>query len=266
MPLLHLIILAIVQGLTEFLPISSSAHLILVPYIMHWQDQGALIDVAAHFGSLGAVLLYFRKDSMRLLRGGIDTITFKPSDDRKLFLFLAIATLPLLIFGAIIAALDLIEPLRSPMPIGIASIVFGLALWWSDRRPVTHEKAPNRWKSVMIIGAAQMLALIPGTSRSGITMTAARGLGFSREQSARFSMLLAIPAILALSAYAFYDLLKSDAPGALSDAAIVAILSFIAAYGAISLFLKWVSKIGFFPFVLYRLVLGVILIAFALSS
>lgn len=266
MSLLQLILLALVQGITEFLPVSSSAHLILVPYFMHWQDQGPILDVAAHFGSLFAVLLYFRTDTVRLFRGGVDAITFKQSPDRRLFLFLAVATLPMLAFGVVIAAFDLIDTLRTPMVIGVSSIFFGLLLWWSDRQPVRQSKAPDTWRAVMTIGLAQMLALIPGTSRSGITMTAARGLGFSREQSARFSMLLAIPAILALSAYAWLDLISADEPGRLQDAVIVAVLSFMAAFAAISIFLRLVEKIGFLPFVLYRLVFGAFLIGLALYS
>ncbi len=261
MSLLQLIILALVQGITEFLPISSSAHLILVPYFMQAPDQGPLIDVAAHFGTLLAILLYFRKETLQLTRGGLDLVTFKATKDRQLFLFLAAATIPLLVFGGLLAVFDLVDRLRSPMIIGIASIFFGLVLWWADKRPVRQQNAPDRWHPVMMMGVAQMLSLIPGTSRSGITMTAARAMGYSRKQSARFSMLMAIPAILAFAAYAFVDLLRADDPGLLSDALFVAVLSFLSALGAISLFLRAIERIGFLPFVIYRLLLGVVLIA-----
>ena len=213
MPLIQLIVLAIIQGITEFLPISSSAHLILAPLVVEsWNDQGPLIDVAAHVGSLGAVLIYFKQETGILFRGGIDFLRMRASDDRKLFLFVAVATIPTLLAAAVIVSLDLASVLRSPVVIGWASIVFGLLLWHGDRAPATKEGLGRiTWREVLTIGGAQALALIPGASRSGVTMTAARYLGWTRTEAARFSMLLAIPTILALGAFAGLDLVTEGA-------------------------------------------------------
>ena len=269
MPLIQLIVLAIIQGITEFLPISSSAHLILAPILVDsWADQGPVIDVAAHVGSLGAVLLYFRKESVTLTQGAFDTLLNKASPARQLFLFLLAASIPLMVVGFIIGITGLVDHLRNPLVIGIASIVFGMLLWSSDRRPTIEEKSVDglTFRDAMLVGGSQVLALIPGASRSGVTMTAARYLGWSRTQAARFSMLLAIPSILALGAFAGVDLITgADDNATPAAAAIVAVLSFISAYGAIHIFLKLTQSISFTPFVIYRVLMGVALIAFALS-
>jgi len=265
MSLIQLIVLAVIQGITEFLPISSSAHLILAPLAVNgWQDQGPLIDIAAHVGSLGAVLLYFRTETAMLFRGGIDTLRFKPSDDRKLFLFIAAATVPTLILAAVFVLFDLTSTLRSPVVIGWVSIIFGLLLWHADR--TTGEKAGLdriTWREAMSIGAAQMCALVPGVSRSGVTMTMARYLGWSRSEAARFSMLLAIPTILALGAFAVIGIVQEGAGATMTSAAIVAVLSFVCAYGAIALLMKLTQTISFTPFVIYRVIFGVLLLLFA---
>lgn len=254
---IHLIILAIVQGLTEFIPVSSSAHLILAPVVLGWEDQGTAMDIAAHLGSLGAVLLYFRSETARLFRGGMNTLTFTPSEDRRLFLMLSAATVPLVFVGAFLAITDLSAALRDPRVIAAASIVFGIVLWIADRRPTTQTAEPSTWKSVMTIGAAQAIATIPGTSRSGITITAARWLGFDRENAARFSMLLAIPAIIASGAYLGVDFLKDGGTFLFGPMLTVMVASFIAAYAAIVVFLKFAGKMSFTPFVIYRILLGI---------
>lgn len=261
MPIFHLVILAIIQGLTEFIPVSSSAHLILAPALLGWEDQGTAIDVAVHIGSLAAVLIYFRQETAMLFRGGIDTLRFKPSDDRKLFLFLAVATIPLVIGGVMIALTDSEAYLRDPLVIAAASIFFGVILYIADRRPMEESRLPNSWKSVMTIGLAQVLALIPGTSRSGITITAARWMGFDRESAARFSMLIAIPAIMATGGYVALDFISEGGTERLTPMIVAALFSFAAAYLAISVFLRFANRISFLPFVLYRIALGILLFA-----
>ena len=265
MPLIQLIVLAIIQGITEFLPISSSAHLILAPLVVEsWNDQGPLIDVAAHVGSLGAVLIYFKQETGILFRGGIDFLRMRASDDRKLFLFVAVATIPTLLAAAVIVSLDLASVLRSPVVIGWASIVFGLLLWHSDRAPAVKEGLGRiTWREVLTIGGAQALALIPGASRSGVTMTAARYLGWTRTEAARFSMLLAIPTILALGAFAGLDLVTEGAGGTMVQAGVVAVLSFFSAYASIFVLMRLTQRMSFTPFVIYRLLMGAVVLYFA---
>lgn len=274
MSLLQLIVLALVQGITEFLPISSSGHLIVAPMLVgEWPDQGPVIDVAAHVGSLFAVLLYFKADTVKLTRGGFDTLLNRPGPNRQLFLFLLVSSLPFLLVGVVVALTGLIDDLRSPMVIGIASIVFGIFLWHSDRQPSMpeNETTPRvetlTWRHALNVGFAQILAIIPGASRSGVTMTAARYLGWSRPEAARFSMLLAIPTIAALGLLAGLDLLTGQVSNASPVAAlIVAALSFVAAYIAINLMMKFVQSTSFTPFVIYRLLFGGLLIWFALNT
>ncbi|PQA89436.1 undecaprenyl-diphosphate phosphatase [Hyphococcus luteus] len=265
MTLLQLVVLAIIQGITEFLPISSSAHLILAPVVVDgWADQGPLIDIAAHVGSLAAVLLYFRTETAMLFRGGVDTLRFKPSDDRKLFLFIAAATIPTLALAAVFVLLDITDALRSPVVIGWTSIIFGALLWHGDRSKGTREGLDNiTWRDALSIGLAQMVALVPGVSRSGITMTMARYLGLARPEAARFSMLLAIPTILALGFFAAIEIVREGAGATMASAAIVAVLSFVCAYAAIAALMRLTRSVSFTPFVIYRIIFGVALLAMA---
>jgi undecaprenyl-diphosphatase len=259
--LLELIILALIQGITEFLPISSSAHLILPSALIDgFEDQGAMIDVAAHVGTLFAVMLYFRRDVARLLVGATHLVSQKPSEERQLFTVIAIGTLPFLLVATMVALSGVDEVLRSPVVIAWASIGFGILLWFADRQPETKTGDPSTWKAALAIGLAQCLALIPGTSRSGITITASRFLGFERREAARFSMLLAIPAVGASGLYAGYNLLSEGDPGNLYAALLIAVLSFGAALLAISLFLKASERFSFTPFVVYRVALGLIIL------
>lgn len=266
----HLIILALIQGLTEFLPISSSAHLILPSKLLGWPDQGPLIDVMAHFGSLFAVLLYFRRDVANILRGMVDLLQRKLNTNSALALNLIISTPPALILGFFLAAGGWDDLLRSPLIIAATTIVFGILLWLSDvkakaNRPVTELS----WRGAVTLGLAQSLALIPGTSRSGITMTAGRTLGLSREASARFSMLMSLPIIGAGGLYAMLKLMRADGAeqtATLANGLVVAGLSFVTAYACIALFMKWVGRIGFFPFMIYRLILGFGLLLFIFVS
>jgi len=262
MDFVYLILLAIIQGVTEFLPVSSSAHLIL-PEKMGLGEQGVLIDVMAHFGSLFAVLIYFRKDVFAILRGLMDLLKRKLNQDSVLALNLIIATPPALLAGAFLALGGYDQLLRKAWIIATASIVFGIILWWADVKFSRERKVEElSWKGAFAMGLAQALAFIPGTSRSGITMTAARMMHFSRVEAARFSMLMSVPIISASGLYALLKLSRAEEPGNLSAGLIVAVLSFFSAYIAIAFFMKLVSRIGMFPFMVYRVFLGIIIFAF----
>jgi undecaprenyl-diphosphatase len=268
MTFLHLLVLSIVQGITEFLPISSSAHLILVPYVLHMPDQGLMIDVGAHLGTLVAVMLYFHARLAQMWCGVWEIVLRKPkSFDSTLVWCLAIGTIPGLIGGALIMLYD-DTLMRHIWIIGVTSIVFGLLLWYADKRSSsihTIETGLNL-KRAFLIGLSQMVALIPGTSRSGITMTTARFLGFERSQAARFSMLLSIPvtaaAVLAYLAKIVIMLTKHEAIATADIKAffITAVLTFFVALGAIHFLLKWLQTHNFNVFVIYRLILGVVIL------
>lgn len=261
MELWHIIVLAIIQGLTEFLPISSSAHLILPSQVLGWPDQGLAFDVAVHVGTLAAVVWYFRKEVVRLtVAWAGDTARGRVGQDSGLAWAVIAGTIPAGLAGLLLN--DVIETsLRSSMVIAASTIGFGLVLWWSDavgRR--TRELPSLTMKDALIIGVAQALALIPGTSRSGITITAALFLGFGREAAARFSFLLSIPLILAAGLLKTLELVEQ---GGATDWAAIALgtaLSFVSAVICIHLFLKFLERLGLMPFVIYRMVLGVLLI------
>ena len=253
--------LGLLQGLTEFLPISSSAHLILLPLILGWQDQGLAFDVAVHVGTLVAVMSYFRKDIRQLIAGWFASVLKQDhSQDSRLAWMIIIGTIPVGLVGLL--AGDLIEHyLRSPLVIALATIFFGLLLWYSD---AIGERVKNEHeitiKTAVIVGLYQVLALIPGTSRSGITMTAGLFLGLTREAAARFSFLLSIPLIFLAGALKSVELMGS--PIEIDWFAIMAgvVISAISAFACISLFLKMLDKVGMLPFVIYRLGLGVFLL------
>lgn len=262
MAFFQLLILAIIQGVTEFLPISSSAHLILPAALIEgWEDQGAVIDIAAHVGTLGAVMLYFRAEVQKLFIGMLDLLRRQESEARRLFEVIALGTVPFLFAGVFVALTGLNDLLRSPVVIAWASIGFGILLWVADRSPERETGDVSTYKAALAIGLAQCLALIPGTSRSGITMTASRFLGYTRQDAARFSMLLAIPTIGASGAYALTDLATAPDGRELLDAAVIALLSFGAALITISLFLRAAARISFTPFVIYRVALGIVVLA-----
>lgn len=261
MSLEQLLLLALIQGLTEFLPISSSAHLILLPALTNFEDQGVAIDIAVHVGSLGAVVTYFRAEVWRMVRALPDLLKGQLTGDARLLYFLSIATVPAVVFGAALAASGLNDTLRSKEVIAWASIIFGIVLYVADRfakrdRNLTHLTTGQ----VIGIGFAQALALIPGTSRSGITMTAGRAFGLDRTEAARFSMLLSIPIILASGLFASLDLVAKGGEGAAMDATIAGAMAFASALVTIWIFLKVLDRIGFTPFILYRIALGAALL------
>ncbi len=270
MSTIDVFILAIIQGLTEFLPISSSAHLILPSAVFGWQDQGQALDVALHVGTLLAVVLYFRKEVGSMAVAWFGTVGIGPeknsnSFDGKLAWWILLASIPLGIVGLL--GKDFIEEnLRSAAVIAITTLVFGVLLGFADikaKENVSVEKLG--FKGAMIIGLAQALALIPGTSRSGITMTLGLMLGLNKENAARFSFLLSIPAIVMTGGYLTYKLISSAEPVDWSTLGLGSVLAFFSAYACIHYFLIFVSKVGMMPFVIYRLILGAGLLWFVLG-
>ncbi len=255
--------LALIQGLTEFLPISSSAHLILPSQLLGWEDQGLAFDVAVHVGTLLAIVCYFRRDVADLLKAWCTSITKRQhSEDSKLAWLIIVATVPAGLAGVVLN--DLIEThLRSVAVIASTTIVFGLVLWWADQRGSRrHALQQLDLRGALFIGLAQALALVPGTSRSGITMTAALLMGFTREASARFSFLLSIPLIAAAGGLKTLELLEQGSDSEWGLVALGTVVAFVSAYLCITAFLQFLERIGFTPFVIYRLLLGAILIAF----
>ncbi|WP_444985427.1 undecaprenyl-diphosphate phosphatase [Halomonas mongoliensis] len=255
---LQVLVLSIVQGLTEFLPISSSAHLILVPVLTDWEDQGLAFDVALHIGSLAAVVLYFRHELVRMTASWVGSLGGRGvNEDARLAWWVLLATLPVCIIG--FAFRDAVAlGMRSPLIIGVSLIGFGLLLGYADwrRRRGGRSEYQLGLRDVLLIGGAQALALIPGTSRSGITITAALLLGMSREGAARFSFLLSIPVIALAGGLEVVGLIREahqvDWPAVL----VGAILSGISAYLCIHFFLAFIKRVGMQPFVVYRLLLG----------
>lgn len=263
MTLYEIIILAIIQGLTEFLPISSSAHLILPAELLGWRSQGLAFDVAVHVGSLLAVMIYFRQDIIRLTLAWVSQgFTKQQSGDSRLAWFVVIGTIPAGLFGFLMK--DWIEiNARSALIIAITTIVFGLLLWYADAKATQRKNLKQiTLKDTLFIGVAQAMAIIPGTSRSGVTMTAGLMLGLDRESAARFSFLLSMPIILAAGLFSVLDLLESQTAVDWKALIYGAGFSFVAAYLCIHLFLSWISRIGMLPFVIYRLILGVVLLFF----
>jgi undecaprenyl-diphosphatase len=258
---LQVLVLAVIQGVTEFLPISSSAHLILAPVLFGWTDQGLAFDVALHLGSLAAVMLYFRRDLLNMTVSWTRSVTHREmNDDARLAWGVLLATIPVGLAGLLFK--DVIEQqLRSPLYIAAGLIVFGLVLSWADwRHRGEREVNQMTWKDVLLIGLAQALALFPGTSRSGITMTAGLLLGMSREASARFSFLLSIPVIVIACALKSWDLYNSTLPIDWAFMAGGVVMSGISAFLCIHYFLAFIKRIGMQPFVIYRIILGIALI------
>ncbi len=256
------LMLALIQGLTEFLPISSSAHLVLPSQVLGWADQGLAFDVAVHVGTLLAVVIYFRQEVGRMTVAWLGSFTGKQNQDSRLAWQIVLATIPAGLFGLLGA--DLIEQhLRSAWVIAATTLIFGGLLWWADARArQTKDEYQAGWGGALIIGLAQALALIPGTSRSGITMTAALMLGLSRTAAARFSFLMSIPVIVMAGGYEGMKLVKAGAGVDWSVIGLGAAVSFVSAITCIHWFLKLLDRLGMLPFVIYRLILGLGLLVF----
>ncbi|AZZ93665.1 undecaprenyl-diphosphate phosphatase [Hahella sp. KA22] len=253
---LEIVVLALIQGLTEFLPISSSAHLILPSEVWGWQDQGLAFDVAVHVGTLLAVMVYFRADIFNLLNGWFKQITGGgASQESRLAWAVILGTIPAGIAGVLLDSW-IEENLRSALVIALATIGFGVLLGLADRKEGTRDIDQFTLKDALVIGFSQALALIPGTSRSGITMTSALFLGLNRDTAARFSFLLSIPLIAAAGLFKGMELVGTGTSSQWSEIAGATLISAVSAYACIHLFLKFLQKIGFMPFVIYRMLLG----------
>ncbi len=267
MPLFHLILIAVIQGLTEFLPISSSGHLILLPAMTGLPDQGLALDVAVHVGTLAAVLVYFRADVglalaglPRALAGRTDTA------GARLALLLLIASVPVVIAGTVLELTGLSDHLRSIILIGWTMLIFGLLLYWADQAGASRHRAHD-WtrRDALIMGLWQAIALLPGTSRSGITITGARFLGYARHDAARLSMLMSIPVIVASGVLLGGEAVFAADLAMLRDGAIAAGFAFLAALLALTLMMRLLRSVSFTPYVIYRVILGIVLLAVGYS-
>lgn len=265
MPLFQLAILAIVQGITEFLPISSSGHLILLPKLLGAPDQGLALDVAVHVGTLGAVMWFFRDDVQKLWQGGLDLLRGKlKTDNARLLLLLILATIPVVIVGLALKVTGLSDAMRSVAVIGWTMLGFGLFLYWADKKgPTQREAAEWNLKDAITMGLWQAVALIPGTSRSGITITASRLLGYKREDGAKIAMLMSIPTIIASGVLLGADVARDADWNTARDGAIGAALAFVAAYLSLTIMMRLLKSVSYTPYVIYRVILGLILLGIA---
>ena len=259
---MQIILLSLLQGITEFLPVSSSGHLILFSKFTDFADQGLVMDVALHIGSIIAVIIYFAPTLWEILKG-LFKYRFKPNfnnDGCQLFYLLVIATLPVVVCGLLLKYFGT-EWLRNTKLIGWNILLYGILLWVIDKVSITALKIRNlQIKDAFLIGLAQCLALLPGTSRSGVTITMGRFLGLERREAAKFSMLLAIPAILAAGFMAGYHLWQEGNMGQISIVCDAIGYSFVFSLSAIFILMQWLKKWSFLPFVLYRILLGVLLL------
>lgn len=261
MTLIQIIVLALVQGISEFLPISSSAHLIMVPIVTGWADQGLAFDISVHVGTLSAVMYYFRKEIASMaVDWSVSCVKRERVGESQLAWAVIMGTIPVCIAGLLIS--DFVDTtLRTPLVIAATTLGFGFLLLIADVKGKQQRNEHNlSWNDILIIGLAQALALVPGTSRSGITMTAGLLLGLTRSAAARFSFLLSIPAIIASGSYKTLQLIKSDLVVNWNEMLLGALLSGVVAYACIKIFLTLLERVGMMPFVIYRLVLGVVLI------
>jgi undecaprenyl-diphosphatase len=262
MSLFHLFILAIIQGLTEFLPVSSSGHLILLPGLTGMQDQGQILDVAVHIGTLGAVILYFWSDVRKAIIGCGDIVKgqFK-TDNAKLTLLLILATIPVILAGLLLKLSGYSEALRSIKVIAWTMLIFGIVLYIADQKGAQDKKADDwDFRDAIKLGLWQAIALIPGTSRSGITITGARQMGYSREDGARIAMLMSIPTIIASGVLLGAEVVSTADIQAAKDGAIAAGFAFVAALFALALMMRLLTSVSFTPYVIYRVILGVVLL------
>lgn len=265
MGLFHIFLLALIQGVTEFLPVSSSGHLILLPALTPLEDQGLVLDVAVHLGTLFAVCWYFRADvglAVRgvpvLLRGRADT------EGAWLALCLGVATVPVVIAGLILHLLGAMETLRNIAVIGWMMVLFGIVLYLADRFGKTARNA-DQWtlKHAVLAGLWQAVALIPGTSRSGATISGLRAMGYSRHGAAKVSMLMSIPTIIASGALMGFDVVRMADWQSARDGAVAAVIAFFAAWAALVFMMRLLRTVNFTPYVVYRLILGAVLLGIA---
>ena len=263
MTVFQALVLGVIQGLTEFLPVSSSAHLALAPWLLGWPDPGLAVDVALHLGTLAAVVWFFRDAWARLARSALAIARSRriSTPEEKRVAFLVIATVPGAVVGVLVA--DYAETvLRSPFVIATSLIVMGVLLWAADRwAPQRRALDDMRWHQALLFGLAQAVALIPGVSRSGSTITAGRALGFSREAAAVFSFLMSMPITAAAAAKEVPAAFA--APGNLGPIVVGILAAGASAWLAISVLLRYVARHSYGVFALYRLLLGVVVLALA---
>lgn len=262
MSLLQIIVLALVQGLTEFLPVSSSAHLILISWLNGWPDQGLVLDVAVHLGTLVAVILYFRTTLTEMVCAWLQPARAQElAMERRLGLQVALASIPVLVIGLL--AYELVAGwLRDVRVIACATIGFGLLLWLADWMARSdRDLADLRLPGALLIGLAQVLALIPGASRSGVTMMMGRALGLNTDAAARFSFLLSIPVIGAAGLHGLWQVVRGNSQVEWLDFFLAAAFSALAGWACIAAFLAILRRLGLLPFIIYRLCFGLALLA-----
>ena len=265
MSVFHALVLGIVQGLSEFLPISSSAHLALIPWLFHWPDPGLGFDVALHFGTLVAVLWYFRAEWLRLLVAAKDIVMTRRvnGEEQMRVVYLIIATIPGAIAGLALEH-QAETAFRDPRLIAVVLIVMGILLWWADRAaPQTRPLGELLWTDALLIGLAQMFAIIPGVSRSGSTITAGRGLRLTRESAAVFSFLMSMPIIAAACFLKLPHVLKTEGFDAPFVVGVVA--SALSGWLAISVLIRFVARNSYGIFAAYRVIVGLIVLGIAFS-
>lgn len=266
MELFQVVILALLQGLTEFLPISSSAHLILPSQLLGWQDQGLAFDVGVHVGTLIAVVLYFRHDLWQMFTAWCGSLQGRRSQESNLAWLTILATVPALVAGLLLNELIDLH-LRSILVIAGTTLIFGALLCWADLfRVEVRDLHTLSVKDAVIIGCAQAVALIPGTSRSGITISAALMLGLDRQAAARFSFLLSVPVIMGAGLLKGLDLMAQGHSAPWGMVALGTLIAGVSAFSCIHFFLKWLDRIGMQPFVVYRMILGIFLLVIWFTS
>jgi undecaprenyl-diphosphatase len=265
MSLVQIVVLALIQGITEFLPISSSGHLLLVPALTGWRDQGVLTDVMTHMGSLLAIVVYFWRDCVSLAHGGIALAQGRMTPWGRLVLLIAVATVPITAMGVFLNVTGFMEWVRQPpqaaLIVATNAIVFGVLLYICDYYGLSRRRISEMTVlPALIIGISQAFALVPGTSRSGITMTAARSLGFERPEAARFAFLIGIPATAGAGVLKLGEALATDQVISFA-AGFTAVLTFFVALGTITVLMRLVRYMSFLPFAVYRVALGLVLFA-----
>jgi undecaprenyl-diphosphatase len=261
---LQIVVLAVIQGITEFLPISSSGHLILVPYFTNWPDQGLDFDLAIHMGTLIAIVAYFRRTLGAMARDWVQSVVHRREiGESRLAWSVLVGTIPAGVVGMLLRD-DVETTLRSPLIVACTTVGYAVLLFLADRRPGTRHERAIGWADVALIGCAQALALIPGTSRSGVTMTAGLFRGLSREAAARFSFLLAVPITAAAGLAELAGYREHAAPLDIGALVLGAVVSAITGFACIHYLLKWLTRFGMLPYVIYRLILGAVLFTLVL--
>lgn len=280
MSVLHLFLIAAIQGATEFLPISSSGHLIVLPLLLSVSDQGQMIDVAVHVGTLGAVVVYFWRDVCALVRGAFALIqrcltqfaqSAQPTEpsaqqkhDQRIAMALLIATMPIVCVGFVLHATGWAQAMRRIDVVAWSTLVFAVVLYWVDKTIAERKQlASLSVRDAVYLGIAQVCALIPGASRSGVCITAARALGYNRFSATKISMLMSIPTIIASGSLSAIDMVGHWNSDVLRSAALAAGFAFAIALPVLAIMIKYLSLVRFTPYVVYRVLLALVLLGVA---